>query len=123
MNNIDENIYDKVFYTSLKREKHKSQNSDEILEFQLEDMDFESLNKFRLGLKIQHNIEVNCICDTKKFIQTKLDWYNFCKEKNINSTAEYEKACEIYDCLPKEPAEFYKPFTNILNELNIIKRR
>jgi hypothetical protein len=32
-------------------------------------------------------------------------------------------ACEKYDILPKEPADFYKDFTNIPNELGFNKNR
>ncbi len=52
-----------------------------------------------------------------KLIQSKDEWINFCKEKNIKSLNEYYSACEIYDNLPKEPADFYKDFTNIPIEL------
>ena len=55
--------------------------------------------------------------DTTKFIQSKEDWINFCKEKNIKSLEDYFEACEEYDTLPKEPGEFYNHFSNILNEL------
>jgi len=55
--------------------------------------------------------------DTSKFIQSKQEWINFCKEKLITSLEKYYESCELYDNLPKEPAEFYKEFTNISNEL------
>lgn len=56
-------------------------------------------------------------CDTSKFIQTKEAWINYCNEKNIRSLEDYWAACEVYDVLPKEPAEFYSAFSNILLEL------
>ena len=55
--------------------------------------------------------------DTSKFIQSKQEWIDFCNEKQITSLERYYKSCELYDNLPKEPAEFYKEFTNISNEL------
>jgi superfamily II DNA or RNA helicase len=59
--------------------------------------------------------------DTKKFIQSKQDWIKFCKEKNVNSSQDYEKLCDIYDNLPKEPVYYYIDFTNISNELGIVR--
>lgn len=63
--------------------------------------------------------------DTTKFIQSKQDWINFCKEKKIKSLNEYYMSCEEHDILPKEPDEFYSHFTNILSELgfNKVRRR
>jgi len=58
--------------------------------------------------------------DTKKFIQSKQDWIKFCKEKNVKSHHDYEKLCNIFDNLPKEPVYYYIDFTNISNELGII---
>jgi predicted helicase len=55
--------------------------------------------------------------DTTKFIQSKYEWINFCKEKNIKSLDEYFTCCEEYEFLPKEPYDFYSHFTNIANEL------
>ncbi len=31
--------------------------------------------------------------------------------------------CELYEILPKEPADFYKDFTNIPNELGFNRTR
>ena len=41
------------------------------------------------------------------------------------SLDDYNKQCEIYDKLPKEPSKFYKMFSNIPTELGfkINKRR
>jgi superfamily II DNA or RNA helicase len=63
--------------------------------------------------------------ELSQFIQSKNDWINFCKEKNIFTLKDYYEKCEIYNTLPKDPGEFYSHFTNISNELkNInIKRR
>jgi superfamily II DNA or RNA helicase len=61
--------------------------------------------------------------DTIKFIQSKQEWINFCKEKNIKSLDNYYVACEEHNCLPKEPADFYKDFTNIPTELGFNRNR
>jgi hypothetical protein len=61
--------------------------------------------------------------DTTKFIQSKQEWINFCKEKNIKSIDDYYIYCEEYDILPKEPADFYKDFTNIPTELGFNRNR
>ena len=55
--------------------------------------------------------------DIMKFIQSKQDWIKFCKEKNVISLDSYYDCCEIYQELPKEPADFYRDFTNISNEI------
>lgn len=57
--------------------------------------------------------------NTTKFIQSKQEWIKFCREKNIKTLNDYNKKCEIYDILPKEPAYFYKNFTNVFSELCI----
>lgn len=59
--------------------------------------------------------------DTKKFIQSKQDWIKFCKEKNVKSSQDYENLCKMFDNLPKEPVYYYIDFTNISNELNIVR--
>ena len=61
--------------------------------------------------------------DTIKFIKSKQEWINFCKEKNIKSLDDYYKSCDLYDVLPKEPADFYKDFTNIPTELGFNRGR
>jgi predicted helicase len=61
--------------------------------------------------------------DISKFIQSKQHWINFCKEKNIKSLEDYYMACEEHNILPKEPADFYKDFTNIPSELGFNKNR
>jgi len=60
---------------------------------------------------------------TTKFIQSKQEWINFCKEKGIKSLDDYYIYCEEYDILPKEPADFYKDFTNIPCELQFNRNR
>lgn len=57
--------------------------------------------------------------DTSKFIQSKEEWINCCKEKNIKSLSDYIASCDLYDVLPREPKEFYKNFSNILEELEL----
>lgn len=61
--------------------------------------------------------------DTLKFIQSKEEWIKFCKGKNIESLTTYTNYCEEYHVLPKEPAEFYRDFTSIQNELGVKKKR
>lgn len=60
---------------------------------------------------------------TDKFIQSKQEWINYCKEKKITSINEYHKSSETYDVLPQIPADFYKDFTNIPNELGFNTNR
>lgn len=62
--------------------------------------------------------------DSSKFIQSKQEWKDFCNDKNIKTLIDYDDLCKIYDILPKEPAEFYKNFSNIFEELGLnIKRK
>ena len=61
--------------------------------------------------------------DTSKFIQSKQEWINFCKEKNIKSLEDYNRNCHIYLCLPMSPVHFYKDFTNIPSELKFNRNR
>jgi predicted helicase len=61
--------------------------------------------------------------DTSKFIQSKEEWIKFCKENNIKSLDNYYKLCDKYECLPRNPHDFYYNFSNILSELNINKKR
>jgi len=61
--------------------------------------------------------------DTTKFIQSKQEWINFCKEKNIKKLEDYFIACNMYNNLPKEPADYYKDFTNITSELKFYNSR
>ena len=58
-----------------------------------------------------------------KFIQSKEEWINFCLDKNIKSLDDYFMLCDIYDVLPKEPADFYREFTTIPMELGLKKIR
>lgn len=57
--------------------------------------------------------------DSSKFIQSKQEWKDFCNYKNIKTLNDYDNLCKKYDILPKEPAEFYKDFSNILEELEL----
>lgn len=61
--------------------------------------------------------------NTAHFIQDKNEWVQFCRAKNIKSLDEYNKACEIYNVLPKEPKEFYKELDNLMAELSLNYRR
>jgi hypothetical protein len=61
--------------------------------------------------------------DTVKFIQSKHEWINFCREKQVGSLDDYFMACEKYTFLPKEPADFYKNFMNIPIELGFSVRK
>ena len=61
--------------------------------------------------------------DTRKFIQLKQDWIKFCRKYNVKTRNDYFDLCETYDCLPKEPSEFYKEFVNIQTELRVNKKR
>ena len=57
--------------------------------------------------------------DTKQYLQSKDEWVFFCKTHTILEIEDYDKLCEQYAQLPKEPALFYEDFTNIKNELGI----
>jgi hypothetical protein len=46
-----------------------------------------------------------------------------CKKNNVMSSEDYIRLCETYEELPKEPAEYYRDFTNINNELGLFNRR
>lgn len=61
--------------------------------------------------------------DTSQFIQSKNDWIKFCHDKKITTLEDYEKISDIEQCLPKNPAEFYKLFSNIQQELSLYKKR
>jgi predicted helicase len=61
--------------------------------------------------------------DTKKFIQDKNDWINFCKENNVKSLDEYNELCKLYDALPMNPADFYIGFVSIPIELGLYTKR
>ena len=61
--------------------------------------------------------------DTKKFIQSKQQWIDFCKTIGIKSLKGYLISCDTYPELPKDPGDFYKDFTNISNELSFFTTR
>lgn len=77
---------------------------------------------FRLKGVWQNWYDFLCI-DTSKYLQTKNEWIKFCRKYIINTSHDYELLCEKYECLPKNPDEFYKGFINIKNELGIINKR
>ena len=183
MRNVDENIEQKIFVSSGKKQKKRRAPKGEERKFEYEDCEFEEneseLNKIKLRLRYSKALgskfteeqdEYNYVqsinsslnikskkeyierkdchsnfitfleeyfkskgvwnnwydfmgVDTSKFIQTKQEWINFCKEKNIKSLDDYNIYCEEYDTLPKEPADFYKDFTNIPTELGFNRNR
>lgn len=61
--------------------------------------------------------------NTKKIIQDKNDWINFCKENNVKSLNEYNELCKLYDVLPMNPADFYIGFVSIPIELGLYTKR
>lgn len=61
--------------------------------------------------------------DIIHFIQTKHEWVEFCKSINIISIEDYLEKCKIHNKLPMMPEEFYIGYTNIRNELSLIKNR
>jgi len=109
--NKELNIQDKEDYTNnmLIKEKHKMyiQNPEEY---------------FRLK-GVWTNWYDFMGVDIKNFIQDKNNWIKFCINKNVKSLDDYKSLCELFDELPKNPADFYKDFSSILNELKINKLR
>lgn len=61
--------------------------------------------------------------NTKKFIQDKNDWINFCKENDVTSLDDYNELCKLYDVLPMNPADFYIGFVSIPIELGLYTKR
>jgi len=61
--------------------------------------------------------------NTKKFIQDKNEWINFCKEKNVKSLEDYNELCKLYEQLPRNPTDFYIGFISIPNELSLYTKR
>jgi predicted helicase len=61
--------------------------------------------------------------NTKKFIQDKNDWINFCKENNVKSLDDYKELCKLYNVLPMNPADFYIGFVSIPIELGLYTKR
>jgi len=59
--------------------------------------------------------------DTSNWIQTLLEWKEYCKKNNINSSSEYYN--KLDEKMPPEPGYFYSNFKGIHNELSIRKRR
>ena len=60
--------------------------------------------------------------DTNNYV-SKDELIKICKDNNVMSSEDYIKLCETYEELPKEPAEYYRDFTNINNELGLFNRR
>ena len=61
--------------------------------------------------------------DTKKFIQDKNDWINFCKENNVKSLDDYKELCKIYEKIPINPLDFYIGCLDIPIELEFKTKR
>lgn len=61
--------------------------------------------------------------DTKKFIQDKNDWINFCKENNVKSIKDYNKLCKLYEKIPMNPLDFYIGCLDIPIELEFKTNR
>ena len=61
--------------------------------------------------------------DTKKFIQDKNVWVQFCKEKNVKSLDDYNELCKLYDSLPRDPIDFYIGCLDIDVELEFDTKR
>ena len=60
--------------------------------------------------------------DTNNYV-SKDELIKICKKNNVRSSEDYIKLCELYKEFPKEPAEYYRDFTNINNELGLFNRR
>ena len=61
--------------------------------------------------------------DTKKFIQDKNEWINFCKDKNVNSLTDYKELCKEYEIIPINPLDFYIGCLDIGIELEFKRKR
>ena len=59
--------------------------------------------------------------NTYNFIQSKIEWIEFCKLIHIISSDDYFEKCKIYTKLPTMPEEYYIGFTSVPNELNLLK--
>jgi hypothetical protein len=55
--------------------------------------------------------------NTIHFLQTKREWIDRCRELDIHTTAEYYNACSIHPELSYMPAELYRDFRSISQEL------
>jgi superfamily II DNA or RNA helicase len=60
--------------------------------------------------------------DTNNYV-SKDELIKICKKNNVRSSEDYIKLCESHEELPKEPAEYYRDFTNLKNELGLFNRR
>ena len=61
--------------------------------------------------------------ETNIFIETKKEWIEFCKSLNIISIEDYFEKCKKYNKLPMMPEELYIDYSNIRNELGLVKNR
>jgi superfamily II DNA or RNA helicase len=61
--------------------------------------------------------------NTKKFIQDKNDWINFCKENNVKSLDDYKELCKLYEKVPMNPLDFYIGCLDIPIELEFKTKR
>lgn len=62
--------------------------------------------------------------NTQGFISNKTDWKKFCFKYDIKTVQDYERLCLQYPQLPRDPAEYYRGFSNIATELHLgVKRR
>jgi predicted helicase len=61
--------------------------------------------------------------DTNKFIPTIDGWRTACKKHNIRSLQDYAALCKQHPEFPDDPHHFYRDFTNLMNELGIMRRR
>jgi hypothetical protein len=61
--------------------------------------------------------------DTKKFIQDKNDWINFCKDNNVKSLDDYKNLCKLHEKVPINPLDFYIGCLDISIELGFKTRR
>ena len=61
--------------------------------------------------------------NTKKFIQDKNDWINFCKENNVKSLEDYRELCKLYEKVPMNPLDFYIGCLDIPIELEFKTKR
>jgi predicted helicase len=60
--------------------------------------------------------------DASMFLQLKNEWKLFCRDYNITPN-NYNEFIHIYPCLPPNPEDFYKDFTNLNSELNFWDKR
>jgi superfamily II DNA or RNA helicase len=59
--------------------------------------------------------------DTSAFIESLDDWREHCNQYKIKSLKDYQKICQANEAIPSMPDEFYHEFTNLNNELKLLK--